>query len=132
MRARGASSSRSRVRPDEASLLSEPLGTSAAERARVAALLYDVIFEEDLKTKFTRWCLLCAKKDELSIEAARDCLKNELLASLEVSTLKASLRHDWCNLIHLESLSAILCPHTSWMFLGTILVPSLHHGIVRV
>mmetsp|Transcript_2732 Transcript_2732/g.6847 ORF Transcript_2732/g.6847 Transcript_2732/m.6847 type:complete len:84 (+) Transcript_2732:4554-4805(+) len=49
MRARGASSSRSRVRPDEASLLSEPLGTSAAERARVAALLYDVIFEEDLR-----------------------------------------------------------------------------------
>ncbi|KAL1523691.1 hypothetical protein AB1Y20_018622 [Prymnesium parvum] len=33
-----------RVRPDEASLLlSEPLGTSAAERARVATLLYDVL-----------------------------------------------------------------------------------------
>lgn len=41
--------------------------------------------EEDVKSKFTRWSLLKAKSDDLSVEAARDFLNQELLNTLEVS-----------------------------------------------
>lgn len=46
-----------------------------------------LILEEDLKNKFTRWCLRSAKKDDLSIDAVLDYLNDDLLPSLPASTL---------------------------------------------
>lgn len=43
-----------------------------------------LIMEEDMKLKFVKWSLTKAKKDELSVEAARDYLNSELLISLDV------------------------------------------------
>lgn len=42
-----------------------------------------LVNEEDIKLKFTKWSLMKAKKDELSVETARDYLNNELLITLE-------------------------------------------------
>lgn len=42
-----------------------------------------LILEEDMQTKFVQWSLKMAKKDELSVDAARDYLNNELLNTLE-------------------------------------------------
>lgn len=43
-----------------------------------------LIMEEDIKCKFVKWSLLKAKKDELSLEAARDFLNEQLLVELDV------------------------------------------------
>lgn len=42
---------------------------------------------QDIYRKFMKWSLSKAKKDELSVEEARDHLNNDLLASLPQSTL---------------------------------------------
>lgn len=42
-----------------------------------------LVMEEDVKSKFVKWSLSKAKKDELSVDAARDFLNEELLCSLE-------------------------------------------------
>lgn len=48
-----------------------------------------LILEEDLNMKFVRWSLGKAKKDELSVEAAREYLNSELLGKeVEPATLK--------------------------------------------
>lgn len=42
-----------------------------------------LVMEEDIQRKFTKWSLLQAKNDDLSVEAAQEFLNNELLCSLE-------------------------------------------------
>ena len=46
-----------------------------------------LVAEEDVNRKLTKWCLRGAKKDDLSIDSARDYLNNELLPSLPAATL---------------------------------------------
>lgn len=43
-----------------------------------------LITEEDVQKKFVKWSLSQAKNDELSVEAARDFLNNQVLNTLEV------------------------------------------------
>lgn len=50
-----------------------------------------LIMEEDIKGKFVKWSLLKAKKDELSVEAARDYLNEELLVELDVCASPSDL-----------------------------------------
>ena len=47
-----------------------------------------LINEEDINRKFIKWSLKQARKDELSVEAARDYLNNELLPTLPAATLQ--------------------------------------------
>lgn len=44
-----------------------------------------LIMEEDIHRKFVKWSLKMAKNDDLSVEAAKDFLNNELLNTLEVA-----------------------------------------------
>lgn len=46
-----------------------------------------LIVEEDIKRQFVQWSLRKAKRDDLSVEAAREFLNEELLNTLEVSPL---------------------------------------------
>ena len=47
-----------------------------------------LINEEDINRKFIKWSLKQARKDELSVEAARDYLNKELLPTLPAATLQ--------------------------------------------
>ena len=47
-----------------------------------------LINEEDINRKFIKWSLKAARKDELSVEAARDYLNKELLPTLPAATLQ--------------------------------------------
>lgn len=60
-----------------------------------------LVMEEDINHKFTKWSLMQAKKDDLSVASAREFLNNNLLSSLPAcgspsSLVSPSRTHSFC------------------------------------